>query len=294
MPRTSRPLAAILVALVIAPVAGAHWQNDAGSGDDAPNSPAHALALAYGSYTGYLGNSQDWYAFPASAEPVCLVATSGGYADSLAELRVDTGTTTLALEGDGNAADGALAVPASVATRFGLMPQLNDEEEEPSRPGTYFFSVNGYTRADLGEGDAGTGGDVGNSAAEAATLTRPCATGTFQPGLDPRDVYAVDAEAGDTVRLSFVQVTPEGTAYLWLVDPDGTLVGNVANGAAQRFTLDQTGRYTAVVAGSDPDSVVPVALGMGTTGGVLDPITYLLALDEDPRPPGSGCRPACL
>lgn len=290
MPR-SVPRTVVLVTLaVILPLAGAAVENDAGSGGDAPDTASAAHPVAFGAFTGYLGNDEDWYrAGGASAAPVCVTVTSGpGDADADVEMRLGPHVVT----GDGNAgADAVLVAEAGSTLLLGVKPSPNPASNTPSRPGTYTMTAAVRTPGDLGAGDAGTGGDVGNDAAGAHTLVAACTAGQVRSGLDARDVYGFAANAGDVVRLSYVQTTEDGTTRLSLVDPDGILVTTLPDGGMSSVTLAKTGTYQAAV--GIPDAGPTAAGPATTTMGPLDEIGYVLGFDLD-DPGGQPCRPNCL
>lgn len=294
MTRVPPRLALIVTLIVVLPLAGAAAENDAGSGGDAPDTREGALAVPYGTWTGYLGKDADWYAPGGpSATPVCLTVRVGGDADSDATLEVVGGSGTTTLSGDGNGGDAAVVVASLTSTRLGISPTLNPATNTPARPGTYSASVTARAPGDLGPGDAGTGADVGNDLGHAKPITDACATGAVQATLDPRDVYTFTAAAGNRARLSFLQLTQDGVNRASLVAPDGTTLGVVSNGGMTAFTLPAAGTYQLVV--SVPDTLAGgTTRTASTTGGALEEVRYLLAFDLDDPNPTQPCRPTCF
>lgn len=290
MPRTV-PRTVVLVTLaVIVPLVGAAVENDGGSGGDAPDTASAAYPVAFGAFSGYLGNNADWYRVgPAATAPVCVTVASGpGDADADLEVRLGPHVIT----GDGNAgADAVLVSEAGSTLVLGVKPSQNPAANTPSRPGTYTMTTAARTPADLGAGDAGTGGDVGNDAASAHTFSSACAGGHVQSGIDARDVYGFTADAGDVVRLSYVQTSENGTTRLSLVDPDGILLTTLPDGGTSSVTLAKTGAYQAAV--GIPD-IGPTSAGTAATSvGPLEEIGYLVGFDlDDPGP--QPCRPNCV
>lgn len=290
MLRITPRIVVLVAAFTVLPLAGAAVENDGGSGGDAPNTATGAYPVAFGTIAGYLGNDQDWYQVGAGAtSPVCIqTATTGGDADSDLELRVGATRVT----GDGNTgSDAAFVTESGAALLLGVLPTLNPASNTPSRPGTYTITTASRALADLGSGDAGTGGDVGNDPSSARDLSDACVAGDVRAGIDPRDVYGFAAAAGNVVRLSYVQVSENGTTRASLVDPDGFLVTVLGDGSIQSVTLAKTGTYTLAIGVPEIAPATSSTAAATPLDGGLERVVYLAGFDlDDPQ----GCRPNCL
>lgn len=132
-------------------------------------------------------------------------------------------------------------------------------------------------RVPLEQDDAGSGGDAGDSQADALAISPGSTTGTLDPEFgDDEDWYAFDASFNDTIAASMDPVESDADFDLELYDPSGALLdASSTSGSAQ----EQVGA-TAADNGTHYLRVLAVA-GQGD---------YTLTLDvtapggEDPPP----------
>lgn len=257
-----------------------YW-NDAGSGVDAGNDRASALALAaHGSYGGYrLPWDEDWFKVAEQGLPTCVVAdvTSAVTGQATLEL-VSPGERRSVTETmpAGRSTRIAIAAPAASQTFFGIAsapPSYGDH-------GSYAFTTSARTTAGI-RGDAGTNGDVGGTAASAHPVSPGCTAGTLSPAAalgDKVDAYAFSGSAGDVVVLSFAAAPTSTPMRLELTDGLTTLA-TLSPGQLVVVTLPASGTYTMTTSAGDLTSV-------GET------LAYLVGLVVGP--PGSPCRPQCI
>lgn len=259
-----RTFALIAVALLtVTPAAqGGAYTNDAGSGRDAPSNEAEAIAIGYGTHTGYmLPRDTDWFRAPATSGVSCVEATANV-----------GGVGNLVLRGAGHEAvagfaDGATSV--ALAFSSGATPTLAvvNTLRDYSNHGAYSLSV-----ASAGFfGDDGSGLDVGDSAATARAIDAGCVTGTVGGLGDLGDLYTFQVPEGGDLLVSLA--APAGVE-LELLSPTGEQLGAVADG--QLLTIP------GLTAGSY--SMRASALDLGTS-----PYAFGLII----RPPGPGCKPNC-
>lgn len=282
-----RTTAIAIAATLFAATAWAASANDAGSGADAPDTRAEALAVPLGSHEGNLSpRDVDWYSVAASASsPVCVSATHHAHSNQTVTFSTTSAsgepkdTRTVVREDETRAM--GFATTSLERVHYGIEPSDNDPNQgDPARPGGYGFSLATQGPSSLSSGDALTGGDAGATTDGALPLDAGCTGGTLRAltGLgDDRDVYAFTADAGDLVWYSLGAAT--GAAIeLELLDAAGDPVG-LAIGAG-----DAAGYYV-------PDGG---SFYLATSTTSLDDLSYLIGITIGPDPPGSGCRPYCL
>lgn len=285
MPRAVLRLASVLTAtlLVAFPASGHPFRDDAGTGADAGDTPATALALpGYGSYLGYvLPHDSDWYSVAETRSPLCVVADFEAAPVGTAVLSLDGATPRMASTGfAGSAGRLAIASPDVAGVQFGIGNTLPDFRTQ----GDYAFSLAAHPLGSF-VGDGGSGMDA--SRARPVPVGTGCGGGSLDPlfGLgDEEDSYAFPGAAGEVVTLSFAQGPAMDTVLqLDLLSPQGIPVATLQSGDVTTVTLPTSGTYTM----------------RAGTAGVLDlssggqaPVDYLYALIDGA--PGSGCRPTCV
>lgn len=250
--------------------ADANWaQNDAGSGLDAGNSWATALALPdYGSYSGtLLEHDTDAYVVsqastmpaclnfsftPTSADVLVVKATSGGV-DKTASLAVAAGATQR----------GGLATNGYDSA--GLKATLQDPELDGSHP--YSFSL-------LRTGLTGSPPSAGHSISSASPLSGPCTPGVMSAAnLANVNTYSLGSlQAGTTVVASLAATA--GDLALQVVDGNGAALAQTSVNGVTTVQVPTTGAYYLSVQRTDL-SVQDVQYLVGVIVG------------------GPGCTPAC-
>lgn len=278
-PRPERPWAALVALVLVAPVVlAAPDQDDAGTGQDAGDTPATALALPEGgSYTGTLDpvTEADWYTLAAESEDIwCVQATALGGVRGDVTLAVDVEldqSVTRQLTSQTQLSMG-LASAVLEAAWLGVDGTLAPVS------GEYAFSLEAMRLQDLGPADAGTGGDAGATPGTGLAVPGPCWRGDLNPSSgDARDVYTFDGLSGELVTLS-VMTKGSNVVEALLVAPDGEVVLSVPSGSLSNTTLDEAGTWS-----------VQVQPGTGT-GNWSVPYAVGLSDGPEPRP----CRPMCL
>lgn len=284
--RTPRTLALVLtlVASVTVAQGAIPLQDDAGSGQDAPDDPTEAYELpGPGLYEANLStpDDADWFTLPGSqGQTACLQAEVDGIVAADAVLS------------DGDALDRAvertLLPPQSID--LGLASQdptplvLGLTPADAASLGTYRFNVSAapISEADV-TGDPGPTDDAPGSG-DLVRVPDAC----FRGVLGPTDVdaYNFTGEAGENVTLSLAVTTsenPETTlTYLNLTSPDGREVLNLTDGDLASTTLDRSGNWTLSV---ESPSQAELTYGIGT---VRDPDD-----SDDDDEESSSCRPGC-
>jgi len=262
-------------------------QNDAGSGADASDVQSVPTPIPdYGTYAGTSRsvNDADWYAVTNSTTSMastCTVLDATG--DTYEGVTLGIATTsashsvTSTLPADG-ALSLVLAGVAPTSVQVGLVPVPNPAGSTPARPGSYQFSIRGYTSADLGMGDAGLGAGVDAPAwPDAVPLEGPCTRGTLTPlgGIgDTSDAYAFTLPA--TTQIVYTLASPTDVTLSVLDSAGQTVSGSaIAPGQIGDLTLAAGTFYLNASAAS------------GTT---LDYMIGIVGGD----PTGPGCKPACL
>lgn len=218
-------------------------QDDAGSGGDAPASPAGAPLVARevwhdGLLAGFaLGDDADVFAFDASPGEELAVLVEGTV---VCPRLLDAGGATLASECVFHEAGSEMRF---VAPRAGPL----HVELSPIYAADYRFVVTALGIAPTISEDAGAGRDAGALRAGAVEVAPgPVHVGHLEAGLDASDLYAFDAQAGDVFSLTFA-----GAMFCpRLHGPDGARIpltcgAWVQAGAAveARATLERTGRH---------------------------------------------------
>lgn len=255
--------ALLLTTLMILGVANAHHaQNDAGSGGDAGDTHATALALsAYGSYTGELHASHDtldWYtmADPQSG-PACVeLAESSDKPRGITLIVRDEGVerSAAAVHGDNGASKLAFAASDIDQSWFSVDPAPTSGTS--ARSGPYSFTLTAYRGVTTA--DAGTGLDAGAERAKAIALASGCHGGRLgygQIALDTVDYYRIDMNAGDrllatlganaSAPLGMLLEDANGNALTTTVGPDGLLSYQSASAAPVYLRMSSMSLSTA-------------------------------------------------
>lgn len=283
----------VFVALILlSPLAIGDDDGDAGTERDASDSSGYPTQLpAWSSYSGALDDAQDpdWYSRADFGDGVaCVAATVAGPTAARVTwgaLDVDRSSyswrTASALKYEGQAVRLGIVHHDVDVARLGL----------ESGVGGYDFTLTRFDRADLGVGDASTGADAGSVAWQATPVAEPCIGGTLRTATDVRDVLAVEGFAGESLAVSF-QALSAPAAVVEIVAVDGTVLASGYESLQALLPMD--GTYYVVVGyeASQGRIYEPPPVAMPLASGVqTDYIVGLVVLD--PRPPGSGCRPAC-
>lgn len=282
MPLTSlRPLAVTLATLLafatIVDASAVEYKNDAGSGRDAPETEATALALAgYGSYMGYLlPNDNDWYRVDKPGGPSCVESRIAGEATANASLVVVNGATRRVAYAplSPSGAVLAFATPGVTSVRSGFTSPLNGYYPH----GGYGFGLTATTGASAG--DAGTGADAPSSLAAAVPIVAGCIDGDIAPkGAlmgDTRDAYLLPVKAGDVGVFS---LATRGGAPVTLQITDGsTVLATLVSGEVTGVSFPTSGPYYMT------------ASSMSLTSS--ETFDYLVGVILGPPDP---CRPHCI
>ncbi len=284
LPRTGVTLALILLTVGMS-TATVH--GDAGTGEDAGDSPAQATLLPQqGSYDGMLvpPGDADWYELIATGDqPRCYQAMVGGGAVAEVTLSLDTdlADATARPVGPGLVLDLGLAAPSSDHVLLGLDPQgLQVPTGDPSSGGPYRFDLQVLGLDEVGAGDAGTGSDAGASVDSAANVTSPCFGGHVGAVGDHLDVYTFTIGDGEHLTASLAQGDDPRVVRAALISPSGDNVTQLEPGQIEEITTDEAGTWSLTV--------------WTVTADEADlSVTYLAGLTiNGPEPPP--CRPGCV
>ena len=284
---------------------GAPGLNDAGSGQDAGDSPEHALLLPSSNarrlWSANLtpsGTDVDWYrlatsgAFCAAAE--ATLATPGGVT-----LASDTAQATRVARSVGahKSVDVALAAPAGRLPYLGIEPQslmMASSGSNAQGPTHYTFALRAFDHATLDPGADGESPEAGATLATAAPLANGCTAGRLSSAQgDLEDVYFLDVSEPRLLTLSFARAGGDAVTAR-VVTPTGATHATLASGGAVDVWTSETGRWSVVVssassAGALASLRVPLP---GAGAGMFVESSYLLASTDGPGDPQS-CRPSC-
>lgn len=290
MARRALALAAFLIAASIHAAADHKASDDANLGVDAGNTKDAASRLSgYGSYTGYLTpRDWDWYRVDsAAATPRCVQATASGENNDTMRLTLDSPSRTRSLTTrfpGGGSGTLAIAAPDLTTTFFDITASPNSANSgDPARPGHYGFTLASTGIPAPNAGDALTGSDAGNSLGEATPAPGPCFGGRISPLAtlgDARDVYSVQAKAGEAITYSFAtRADAPAPLVLALVDASGTSIGpTIYTGEIASVTVPTTGTYY---------------LSASRANIGAEEIGYIIGIVIGPPDPGNPCRPTC-
>ena len=214
-------------------------QNDAGSGDDAGDSPETALLVVPGSYTGFLldNDNYDWYTFDVIAgQLINAQLSSAPEATFLITLKNPSGGT----EGSAEEIDGGrvISYAADATGRWYLRVQRDRGFGDYALA----FSVQN-------QDDAGSGQDAGNCRYAALTIVPGQYSGYLQDN-DDEDWYAINVTAGQRVTVQLT-IPPEAKMLLSLKDPSGQTEGSATlsgNTRSVDLIAKATGLWTIHVA----------------------------------------------
>lgn len=285
---------------------GPPGQNDAGSGQDAGDTPDLALRVdgarhAWSANLTPPGSDADWYSRDATSA-FCAVGSATTNAPGLLtlasdELRQNAARLAVAPH---DATSLALAAPAGRRPYLGLEPlslvqTYGGSTGGPPSPGRYTFELATLTLADLDpEGDGETP-EAGATAATSAPLPEACAAGQLgTTAADLEDRYHFDINGPVEMTFSFA-LAGGAAAQAIIVSPTGATRATLASGDAVSVWTDEPGRWTLVVA-YESGALAP-ALGLAlpplpTTAPSTATLTdYLLAITAGPDP--EPCRPTC-
>ncbi len=272
--------------------------DDAGSGQDAGDTPEDALELPdIGVYQGNLTppDDADWYTlkaghistFPNPSPdrdiPACmeLGVRSQAAANVTLLLRNGTDRSIEAPVFESQDLRLGIAAPHLRSTFIGLEPR----DGLPSF-GSYTLDLAAFGPPDKDDGDAGFGRDVGGTPETAADLPGPCLPGVLQKG--DADAYNFEANAGDGLVLSLVH--PIGPDFdTILIAPDGTQRNlTLQDGDLETVALDQDGTWTLQFVSTGGNTSLYLAgvsiIGDCSTGCLMEQV------EEEPKP----CRPGCM
>lgn len=275
----TRPLTLLAALLLVAPVILATSANDAGTGADAGNTPATALALpGTGTFHGRVdtASDDDWYSLSnPTTDPVCVSTTAGSNAHKDVRLRDGPSglETVRRVDPDHNLSLG-LARHDMPTTFLGF-------DDDNGAAGKYVFTMARLLPSAVDGGDGGTTQDAGSSVNTSIPVPGPCFGGTLQASggiLDKRDTYRFDGEAGEPITLSLA-ITTNAPVTLALTSPSGETILTLATGAVEEVNLTETGVWS-----------LGLSIPLSSTDVVST--TYLVGLTDGPNP--NPCRPTCL
>lgn len=279
-------------------------QNDAGSGQDAGDTPAQAILVPNAArvFTANLtppGTDADWYRH----------ALTGAFCTVAQATPTSAGLATLASDASGGAAVSrnlephrvltvALAAPAGRAPHFGVQPAsfmsaLETRDSTPD-PGRYTFGLRSFGLADLDPEGDGEGTDAANGPGAARALSGPCHAGRL--GQGDQDWYALDVASPRELTISLA-VAGSGDPVAALVAPDGSVRLSVSSGGAATAWAGETGRWHVVVSHAPRAAPAPgglaLALPLASTGAALvETADYILGTTDGPGDTNP-CRPSC-
>lgn len=277
----------VALVLVTAGVGSAVPIGDAGTGQDAGDSPGHATELPdEGTYDGILvpPGDADWYRLSSSKDrPRCYQAMVGGgvLADVTLALRpglVDATTRPIA---PGLTLDLGLAAPATSQVFLGLEPRGSPapSDQERSSSGLYRFDLQTLELDALGPGDGGTGTDAGSTAADATDVTSPCVGGHVGKTGDHLDTYAFTIGEDERLTVSLTQSDDERVIKAALLSPSGDNETQLISGEITELTTDEAGTWT-------------LSLWTSPSENADIEVDYLVGLTiNGPEPPP--CKPTC-
>jgi len=284
---------------------GPPGQNDAGSGQDAGDSPDAALVVggARRTWSANLtppGTDADWYrrdvasAFCAVASattnsPGEIILASDPARETAVRAPVDPPTPTTH----------ALAAPSGRMPFFGLEPMslvqtYGSTSSGPPSPGRYTFEFSTRSHAELDPEGDGESPEAGATAATSAPLSAGCAAGRLQSSAgDIEDRYHVDITQAIEMTFSFA-IASGAPADVTVLSPSGATRATLSTGETATVWLSEPGRWTIVVA-YEGAAIVP-ARGLAIHALLPDaPATtvteYLLGTTGGPDP--EPCRPTC-
>lgn len=261
---------------------------DAGTGEDAGDSPGQATELSdEGTYDGILvpPGDADWYTLTSSKDrPRCYQAMVGG--GVLAEVTlsldpslVDATTRPIA---PGLALDLGLAAPATSQVFLGFEPRETPapSDEAPSSSGPYRFDLQTLELGSLEPGDdAGSGMDAGPTPDDAINVTSACFGGHVGKTGDHADTYAFTIGGDERLTVSLTQSDDERVIKAALLSPRGDNETQLTSGEITEVTTDEAGTWALKLWTSPSDNA-----DMG--------VDYLVGLTiNGPEPPP--CRPGC-
>lgn len=288
--------ALVLTGLLLASGAtfgGNSWNTDAGTGADAPDAPESALLIAEGTHIGRANSPKDadWYRLSDFTELSCIEVVGAGNTRSDMHLANGAYDFVVGLP-EAQAVELAIASSGGARALVGFTPTPNPAGNEPSRPGLYGFDVQRWIPADLGPGDAATGGDAGGHTQTAIPLDKDCTAGTLSPRAgDAVDAYSFEGVGGDIIGLSFAGVA-EAPLFLSLLSPSREELLQLEAGETNLVVLPQTGvYYLGVTESGDASSVFASGVQIPFGTSFASPLAYMIAFSDDP---GHGCRPLCV
>lgn len=269
-------LSIVLVAVLATPFAWAlpapGVLDDAGSGQDAGDSPSSAMAVGYGSYGGNLTPGDiDWFSFPSATAPACMdVSVLTGHAMRVG-LQTGTGGSLVGGLTDGLFATTLAVEPSSLA--LGILP--DEDPWDKASVGPYLFDVLvavPAARGDTRQNDAPT--QLNRSLPAPASCFRGVFHGSVSEG--DTDVWSFTGERGHRIVYSFAAETRLASG-LAVLTQDGTPLGpSVKTGELAEAVLPYNGTYYLRAHGFAPSSAE----------------NYTVAFVTGPEP--TGCRPYCF
>lgn len=285
-------------------LAGIASQNDAGSGQDAGNTPLQALLVpsVQRTFTGNLtpaGTDTDWYRHETTAATCTQAQATTSIATQLTIANdAQRNHTTSRGAPARQAVALALATPAGQTPFFGVEPGLTSPAlvTTVDTSGGYTFSFQSFGLSDLDPRGLGEVPEAGATRATAVVVPGPCFAGRLASSVgDTVDQFYFDVSAPQDITLSFAIATT-GASHVRLIDPAGTLRATLATGDATTTYASGAGRWYLVVerpttvtleAGA-PISLLHTAIPSSSATSDTD---YLigLTLDGGTNP----CRPAC-
>lgn len=298
-----RPLVRVALALaLVASVSGVQgampFQNDAGSGRDAPDHPDDAYALPRpGEFQGNLSSlmDEDWYRLDqAGGDPTCLRARVNGSAVGNAVLSDAVGAATVerGIDPEEGAALG-LATTDPETLLLGLQPRQPDGDQLRAAIGSYAFDVT-FTRAASADGDpVPNGTDAPPPAADQAPdAPSSCFVGTLEETANKArgDGYGFTAHRKEKVTLSLATDPDAPLTYVNLTDPTGDQIASVTSDDPTTVTLDQNGRYRVGVETTQLVTEYPYAVAVVDDPDDDDDDDDDEDEEDDDAP---GCRPTC-
>lgn len=277
-------------------------QNDAGSGQDAGDTPAQALLIPSGTRTfaGNLspaGQDADWYRHSTSSAFCALadatLSTAGQLTIAADVHRAYSASrsvqpqTPLTL---------ALAAPAGLTPYLGIEPGPSmTKEGGGSSPGRYSFKFQSFSMSDLDPDANGEVPEAGATSATAVALPGACSAGRLS-STDTTDRFYYDITEPREIWLSLAVASGDGNIQLTFVSPSGAAATTIPSGQSGEVYASETGRWNVVITRSSTSTpassaaTLPILGALSSSSDLSTTGTdYILALSEGPDP----CRPSC-
>ena len=277
-------------------------QNDAGSGQDAGDTPASAILVgsARRAYVANLtppGMDADWYRH-AVDEAFCSVADATTSSSGVLTVSADAGGRVSASRfvEPHRSARLALAAPAGHTPFLGFEPtalRAAIEGDATGRdPGRYTFNFQSFRLADLDPEADGESPEAGAFPAASVPLPGECLAGRVSSPADAEDAFHLDVAGSRVLTVSFALAGP-GDARLDVLSPTGALRASLASGEAADVWADEPGRWHLVVRAPAPaPALAPLGLAALPTGQTTTTVDYLVGVTDGPGS-SNPCRPSC-